>query len=145
MLLICYNVHVKNQDPIATKEETTVRGFTSTFSGYKALQIFIDCSKKNLLITCLYKTIIYFFNCSIWNRTPRKIIPVFFKRLKSDFSLSDRYKLFTNDWLWIEVCQNAVFSKIDITMTTTNQKTLKSIKSENGPSRPAAENSTTET
>ena len=42
---------------------------------------------------------------------------------------SDRDKIFTNEWLWIEVCQNAVVSKIDITMTTINKKTLKSIKS----------------
>ena len=32
-----------------------------------------------------------------------------------------RYKLFTSDWLWNEVCQSAVFSKIDITMTTINK------------------------
>ena len=37
-------------------------------------------------------------------------------------SLSDCYNIFTSDWLWIEVCQNADFSKIDITMTTTNKK-----------------------
>ena len=41
--------------------------------------------------------------------------------LKVILSLSDRYKLFTSDWLWTEVCQNAVFSKIDITMTTINK------------------------
>ena len=33
-----------------------------------------------------------------------------------------RYNLFTSDWLWNEVCQNAVFGKIDITMTTKNFK-----------------------
>ena len=32
------------------------------------------------------------------------------------------HKIFTSDKLWIEVCQNAVFSKIDITMTTINKK-----------------------
>ena len=42
--------------------------------------------------------------------------------LKVILSLSDRYKLFTSDWIWIEVCQNAVFSKIDIFMTTINKK-----------------------
>ena len=36
--------------------------------------------------------------------------------------LSNRYKLFTNDWQWIEVCQNAVFRKIDFTMTTMSKK-----------------------
>ena len=33
-------------------------------------------------------------------------------------------------WLWIEICENAVLSKIDITMTTINKKTLKLIKVE---------------
>ena len=42
--------------------------------------------------------------------------------LKVILSLSDRYKIFTSDWLWIEVCQNAAFSKIDITMATINKK-----------------------
>ena len=42
--------------------------------------------------------------------------------LKVVFSLSDRYKIFTSNWLWIEMCENVVFSKIDITMTTINKK-----------------------
>ena len=41
--------------------------------------------------------------------------------LKVILSLSDHYNIFTNDWLWIEVCQNTVLSKIDITMTTINK------------------------
>ena len=32
--------------------------------------------------------------------------------------MSDRNKIFTSICLWIEICENAVFSKIDITMTT---------------------------
>ena len=31
--------------------------------------------------------------------------------LKVFFSLSDRYKIFTSNWLWIEICENAVLSK----------------------------------
>ena len=31
--------------------------------------------------------------------------------LKMAFSLSDRQKLFTSNWLWIENCENAVLSK----------------------------------
>ena len=42
--------------------------------------------------------------------------------LKVVFSLSDRYKIFTSNWLWIEICENVVLSKIDITMTTINKK-----------------------
>ena len=30
-------------------------------------------------------------------------IPIFFKGLKMFFSLSDRYKFFTSNWLWIEI------------------------------------------
>ena len=42
--------------------------------------------------------------------------------LKVFFSLSDRYKIFTSNWLWIEICENVVLSKIDIIMTTINKK-----------------------
>ena len=42
--------------------------------------------------------------------------------LKVVFTLSDRYKIFTSYWLWIEICENVVLSKIDITMTTINKK-----------------------
>ena len=42
--------------------------------------------------------------------------------LKVVFSLSDRYKIFTSNFLWIEICENVVLSKIDINMTTTNKK-----------------------
>ena len=49
-------------------------------------------------------------------------IPIFFNRLKSVFSLSDRYKIFTSNWLWIEICENVVLSKVDITMTTIQKK-----------------------
>ena len=33
--------------------------------------------------------------------------------LKVTLSLSDRYKIFTNGWLQIEIYQNVGFSKID--------------------------------
>ena len=42
--------------------------------------------------------------------------------LKAILSLSDRYKIFTSDWLWTKVRQNSVVSKLDITMTTINKK-----------------------
>ena len=44
-------------------------------------------------------------------------------------SLSDGYKILTSDWLWIEICQNAVLSKVDITMTTINKKNFEIYKS----------------
>ena len=37
-------------------------------------------------------------------------------------SLSDRYQIITNDWLYVEICHNIGFSKIDMTMTTINKK-----------------------
>ena len=46
---------------------------------------------------------------------------VFFSHLKHDFFLVVRYKIFTTDEPRIEVCQSAVFSKMDITITTINK------------------------
>ena len=50
--------------------------------------------------------------------------------LTAILSLSDRYKMFTSDWLWIEVCRNVVFSRNRYHYDNNKQKTLKSIKSE---------------
>ena len=139
-------MHVKNQDPIASTVTTVRDSLHLHLQAIKHIQIHWLCSNKNLLITCLYKAIIYFFNCSIIYQHHTRSYRYFSIVLKVILSLSDRYKLFTNDWLWIEVCQNIVFSKIDITMTTMNQKTWNSIKSEFcAISRPAAENPATET
>ena len=41
--------------------------------------------------------------------------------LKVFFSSSDWHKIFTSNWLWIEIGENVVLSKIDITMTTINK------------------------
>ena len=45
-------------------------------------------------------------------------ILIFFNRLKSGFSSSDRHNIFSSNWCWIKICENVVLSKIDITMTT---------------------------
>ena len=42
--------------------------------------------------------------------------------LKVFFSLSNRYKIFTSNWLWIEFFEYVDLIKIDITMTTINKK-----------------------
>ena len=42
--------------------------------------------------------------------------------LKVVCSWSDRFEIFTSNWLWIEICENLVLSKIDITMRTINEK-----------------------
>ena len=65
--------------------------------------------------------------------------------LKVILSLSDRYKIFTSDWLWIEICQNVGFSEIDITMTKNKQKNFeidKCLILRDLDQRPAAENPT---
>ena len=49
--------------------------------------------------------------------------------LKVTLSLSDRYKIFTNGLLQIEIYQNVGFSKIDITMTTIKRKNFETDKS----------------
>ena len=52
-------------------------------------------------------------------------IPIFFNRIVLKvffFPLSDRYEIFTSNWRWIEICENVVLSKIDITMTTINKQ-----------------------
>ena len=49
-------------------------------------------------------------------------IPIFSIILKVFFSLSDRYKIFTSNWSWIEICENVVLSRIDSTMTTINKQ-----------------------
>ena len=41
--------------------------------------------------------------------------------LKVGFPFSDRHTIFTSHWLWIEICEDIVLSKIDITMTTINK------------------------
>ena len=38
--------------------------------------------------------------------------------LKVFLSLCDRYKTFTKDWLWIEICENVVLSKIEFKTLT---------------------------
>ena len=50
------------------------------------------------------------------------LLKVFSIVLKVVFPLSDRYKIVTSNWLWIEICENVVLSKIDVTMTIINKK-----------------------
>ena len=61
-------------------------------------------------------------------------------------SLSDRYKIFTSDWLWIGICQNAVLTKYhyDNNKQKTQKQKNKSQKKKPtfARSRPATENPT---
>ena len=59
---------------------------------------------------------------STWNLYLRKNIFLTDVAVETGFFLSERYKIFTSNWLWIEICENVVLSKIDITMTTINKK-----------------------
>ena len=49
---------------------------------------------------------------------------MFVSRLKVILSLSDRQNIFTSDWLWTEVFQNAVFSKIGFHYNNNKKKTF---------------------
>ena len=49
-------------------------------------------------------------------------IPIFFNRLKSGFFLLR--SLFTSNWLWIEIYENVVLSKITITFLLNNVSRL---------------------
>ena len=40
--------------------------------------------------------------------------------LKGFFPQSHSYKIFTINWVWIEICENVFLSKLDITTTTIN-------------------------
>ena len=62
--------------------------------------------------------------------------------LKGIISVSNRYKIFASDWLWIEVCQSIVLNKIDITMTTVNKIIGNWYKPNFAQSRPATKNPT---
>ena len=50
--------------------------------------------------------------------------------LKVFFSLSDRYKIFTSYWLWIEICEKVGFKENQYYYDNKKQKTLKLIKVE---------------
>ena len=65
------------------------------------------------------------FRC--FDTVSRRPYPCFSIALKVILSLSDHHKILTCDWLWIEVCQNAVFSKIGFHYDNNKQKTLKPI------------------
>ena len=65
--------------------------------------------------------------------------------LKVISSLSDRHKIYNSDWPWIEVSQNAVFSKINITMSIINKKLWNRFNPNFARSRPATENPTPRT
>ena len=56
-----------------------------------------------------------------FNTVFQRLYRYFSNALKVLFSLSDRYKIFTSNWIWIEICENKVLNKIDITMTTKNK------------------------
>ena len=70
------------------------------------------------------KLIVVVVNCCLrcFDTVFQKLYRYFSIALKVVFSLSDRYKIFTSKWIWIDICENVVFSKIDITMTTINKK-----------------------
>ena len=90
-------------------------------------------SRRNLVeevIADLWKEVKLCLHFKVFWYIFRRPYRYFSIALKVILMLSDRYKTFTCDWPWIEVCENAVLIKIDITMATINKKTLKLIKAE---------------
>ena len=62
----------------------------------------------------------YYMYFKVFRYSFSEAIPIFFKSVF--FFLSDHHKIFTSNWRWIEICENVVLSKIDITMTTINKQ-----------------------
>ena len=60
-------------------------------------------TRKSLYLVGCY--LVMYLRC--FDKVFRRPCPYFSNTLKVIFCLSDRYKIFTSDWLWIEVCQNA--------------------------------------
>ena len=85
------------------------RLFQEMFNIRPKFIIVIMCLKRHMILRCFD---------TVFQRPYR----YFSIALKVFFSLSDRYKIFTSNWLWIEICENVVLSKIDITMTAMNKK-----------------------
>ena len=62
----------------------------------------------------VYKVLILRLRCfdTVFQRPYRYFSIV----LKVVVSLSNRYKIFTSDWLWIEICENEVLSKMETSL-----------------------------
>ena len=101
-----------------TSSVSGTRSKSEHFSGRGALKCSIPrfCGKKidDYLFGCL--------DLRCFDTVFQRPYKYFLIALKVVFSLSNHYKIFTSNWLWIQICQNLVLSKIDITMTTINKK-----------------------
>ena len=89
------------------------------------------------LINFKFSCFSYFIDLScfdIFFQRPYRYFSIAWKVISS---LSDRYQIITNDWLYVEICHNIGFSKIDVTMTTINKKLWNWYTSNFGRSRPA--------
>ena len=98
-------------------------------NGLVEIQVIFDQESQNTNLTALcsdlHEVAVRFPvepNLRCFDTVFRKPYRCFSIVLKVILSLSDRYKLFINDWPWTEVCQNVVFSKMDITLPTINKK-----------------------
>ena len=110
----------------------TISGFNLTATKREKRPIFLLCSSTWRItgLHCTHGCVTYSAALRCFDTVFRRPYRCFSIALKVILFLFYRYKLFTSDCLWNEVCQNAVFSKIDITMTKMNKKIQKSIKSE---------------
>ena len=85
----------------------------------RKLAVLQDMIRSTYFVTKCRKVIKCLFRC--FDTVFRRPYRYFSIALKLILSLFDRYKIFTSDWLWIEICQIAGFSKIEITVTTINK------------------------
>ena len=67
--------------------------------------------------------------------------PYFSIALKMDFSLSDRCKIFTSNWLWIEICEKAlkvqILNEVALIQVVRKRVSFQDRKNENTPKFPS--------
>ena len=106
----------------------TISGFNLTATKRekrpKVQPIFLLYSSTQIItgLHCTHGCVTYCAVLRCFDSVFRRPYRCFSIALKVILSLFDCYKLFTSDCLRNEVCQNAVFSKINIIMTTMNKK-----------------------
>ena len=106
----------------------TISGFNLTATNRekrpKVQPIFLLYSSTQRItgLHCTHGCVTYSAALRCFDTVFRRPYRCFSIALKVILSLFDCYKFFTSDCLRNEVCQNAVFSKINIIMTTMNKK-----------------------
>ena len=108
-VLIIMQIYQQLDSHAPTERKNYSKTELPTIRYKRNLYFVIEVNKKICLLRCFD---------TVFQRPYRN----FSIALTVNFSLSDRYKIFTSNWLWIGICENVVLSKIDITLTTMNKK-----------------------